>query len=277
MADKPESVRHIDLPTEKPDIAAGSSTSCRIATHPRHILSLDIGGTFLKASVVNSEGDLEAPFMRLPTPYEPTPDTVIACVSQMLPELPAFDRIAIAFPGAVKDGRILTAPNLGSERWAGHNFIDHVSACFGCDARMLNDAVVQGLGVVKGPGLECILTLGTGLGTAIFFNQRLVIQLELGRHIALGNQNYDEFVGQAAYETEGAVVWNERVMHTLAAVSSLTNYDHLYIGGGNAKRIAFPLDGNITPIPATAGVSGGAYLWKPTCDYLFEEKPVLQI
>lgn len=275
-ADKRRGMNEVH-PAKEPSATLEFSSHAPATAPNPHILSLDVGGTFLKASVVNAEGALMAPLMRLPTPHEPTPDTVIACVSQMLTDLPGFDRISIAFPGAVKNGRILTAPNLGSERWAGHDFIAHVSECFRCEARMLNDAVVQGLGVVKGPGLECILTFGTGLGTAIFRNQRLLIQLELGRHNALGSQNYDEFAGQAAYEAEGAVVWNERVLHTLAAVANLTNYDHLYVGGGNAKRIAFPLDSNVTIVPATAGVSGGAYLWKPACDYLFEPATASEI
>ena len=74
---------------------------------------------------------------------------------------------------------------------------------FGVPVRMLNDAVVQGLGVVEGPGLECVLTLGTGVGCAIFRDRRLLVQLELGQHRARKGKSYDQYAGQAALALKG--------------------------------------------------------------------------
>src|SRR6185436_19006863 len=138
-------------------------------------LGVDIGGTNVKASVMDREGGLVAEQVRMPTPKPATPKTVLKAIRSLAARLPPFQRISVGFPGVVKSGTTITAPNLGTEHWAGVRLIEILSQEFGAPVRVLNDAAVQGLGVVQGQGLECVLTLGTGVGCALFRDRRLLL------------------------------------------------------------------------------------------------------
>src|SRR5262249_51857920 len=128
--------------------------------------------------------------------------------------------------------------------------------------RALNDAIVYGLGIAKGPGRECVLTFGTGMGCALFVNGSAVFGLELRRHRAMEGCNYEEYMGHAAYLDVGVEAWNERAKRVLQAVQDLTNVDHLYIGGGNSRRITFGLPPWASVVPPATGIAGGARLWR---------------
>src|SRR5262249_27693796 len=133
-----------------------------------HILSIDIGGTGLKASVVDETGKMLAPRQRVETPHPCPPPVLLAAVTALAKPLPAFERISIAFPGVVRDGKVLTAPNLGTKDWAGFPLAQELSDRLGKKpAKLLNDAEMQGLAIINGKGLELVLTLGTGAGTAL--------------------------------------------------------------------------------------------------------------
>src|SRR6185312_13559340 len=139
---------------------------------------------------------------------------------------------------------------------------------FGVPARMLNDAAVQGLGVVEGRGLECVITLGTGVGCALFRNGRLLLHLEFGQHRRM-QETYDQFIGAAALEAVGAETWNVRVRETIDTVISLTNCETLFIGGGNARKITFELPRLAKTVSNSAGVTGGVRLWDRDMDEFF--------
>jgi polyphosphate glucokinase len=168
----------------------------------------------------------------------------------------------------VKAGTVITAPNLGTGNWSGFRLIEALAERFNRPARILNDAAVQGLGVVQGPGLECTITLGTGIGCALFRNRRLLLHLEFGQH-PRGNETYDQFIGQAARDAHGPEAWNDRVRRCIPEVLSLTTCDVLYVGGGNARNISFPLPENVKVVSNSAGVTGGVRLWEPALDELF--------
>jgi polyphosphate glucokinase len=232
-------------------------------------LAVDIGGSSIKASVLDARGALAAAQVRTPTPRQATPKAVLDKIAELAAQLPSARRISVGFPGVVKGGRVITAPNLGTEHWAGFELMSALAERFGLPARVLNDAAVQGLGVVEGHGLECVLTLGTGVGCALFRNRRLLLPLELGQHRARGGKTYDEYVGQAALAAKGAKRWNRRLRRTIEAVTTLTTCDVLYIGGGNARRIAFEPPGHVRIVSNTAGITGGIRLWEPELDELF--------
>ena len=99
----------------------------------------------------------------------------------------------------------------------------------------------KGLGVISGKGFECVLTLGTGIGSSFFYNGRLLPHLELGQHPLRGNLTYDHYIGDAVRRGKGRKKWNARLKKALAIVATLVNYDTLYLGGGNAQRIDFKL------------------------------------
>lgn len=231
-------------------------------------LAIDIGGTNMKASVLDGTGVLIAERIRSPTPKPGMPASILENIVALAARLPSFDRISIGFPGVVKAGTVLTAPNLGTELWSGFRLIEAMARRFERPARLLNDAAVQGLGVVEGPGLECTITLGTGIGCALFRNRRLLLPLELGQH-PRARETYDQFIGQSAREALSPEAWNARVRLCIPEILSLTTCDILYVGGGNARNISFPLPENVKIVSNSAGVTGGVRLWEPELDELF--------
>jgi polyphosphate glucokinase len=241
-----------------------------------YTLAVDIGGSSIKASVLDAAGRLVAAQLRTPTPRQATPLAVLEKIAELAAQLPAAQRVSVGFPGVVTGGRVITAPNLGTEHWAGFELMTALSGRFGVPARVLNDAAVQGLGVVEGRGLECVMTLGTGVGCAIFRNRRLLLPLELGQHRARRGKTYDQYVGQAALAAKGPKRWNRRLRWAIEAVTTLTTCDVLYIGGGNARKIAFEAPAHVRIVSNTAGITGGIRLWEPELDELFPAEPAGQ-
>ncbi len=101
----------------------------------------------------------------------------------------------------------------------------------------MNDADVQGFGAISGKGVEMVLTLGTGAGTSIFSNGQIIPHLELAHHPVHGKKTYDEYIGRAALEKIGKKKWSKRVAEIIEILRQLVNFDHLYLGGGNASEL----------------------------------------
>jgi polyphosphate glucokinase len=238
------------------------------AGRPR-TLAIDIGGTHIKASVLDPTGKMLAPEVMEVTPHPTTPRTLLGTVARLADQLPAFERISAGFPGYVKRNVVYTAPNLGTEHWRGFRLAEALAARFGKPARVLNDADVQGLGVVDGKGFECVLTLGTGIGSSFFYNGRLLPHLELGQHPLLHRSTYDRFIGDAVRRSKGRKKWNQRLKKALAVVATFVNYDTLYLGGGNARRIDFKLPPHVKIASNVNGITGGIHLWNRDLDDLF--------
>ena len=229
-------------------------------TNP-HTLAIDIGGTGLKAAVLDAEGHMLDKRVRVRTPNDPTPEAVIEALAHLIERLPAFDRVSIGFPGVVRRGTVLTAPNLGTKRWKGFALQDALAERFGRPARLENDAEVAGLGVIAGKGLEVVVTLGTGFGSAIFSDGRMTPHLELAHHPVHKSMTYDEYVGDAALKEIGRKKWNRRVMKVIAVLRTLLNFDKLHIGGGNARLLTFKLPRNVDIVSNDEGIIGGVKLW----------------
>jgi polyphosphate glucokinase len=128
-------------------------------------------------------------------------------------------------------------------------------------ARLLNDAEVQGLGVIAGRGLEVVLTLGTGIGSAVFADGWLAPHLELAQHPLHNGETYNEYAGNEALHRYGKKKWNRHVLKTIEAVDSLLHYDVLYLGGGNARHLSVDLPRNVRITSNDNGITGGIRLW----------------
>jgi polyphosphate glucokinase len=187
---------------------------------------------------------------------------LIAALTDLVAPLGRFDCVTIGFPGYIKRGRVITAPNLGSKAWAGFALEAAMARKFRRPVKLLNDADVQGLAVIKGSGLELVATLGTGLGTAWFHNGELLPHMELAHVPVHGDEDFDAYIGDVARRKIGHRRWNKRVQKVLPILATVLNYDHLYLGGGNAKRIGFVLPRNVTIVSNSAGMSGGAFVWR---------------
>jgi predicted TIM-barrel fold metal-dependent hydrolase len=231
-------------------------------TDPR-TLAVDIGGTGIKLALLDPSGGLIGERVRVATPPRPvSPNALVGAIEDAAAGLGTFERASVGFPGAVRGGRILTAPNLGTELWADFDLQTALAERWGRPVRVMNDADVQGFGAIQGEGVEMVLTLGTGAGTAIFSNGRIMPHLELAHHPVRGNKTYDEYLGNAARKQAGNRKWNRRVERIIEILRRLVNFDHLYIGGGNAKHIAFELPSDVTIVPNSDGLTGGIALWR---------------
>ena len=225
-------------------------------------LAIDIGGTGLKASIVDEAEHMLTDRVRVPTPVGAPPGKVVEVLAALVAPLGAFDRVSVGFPGVVRDGRILTAANLGNDAWKGFDLAEALTAALGRPVRVANDADLQGLAVIAGKGVEMVLTLGTGFGTGLYHDGKLAPHLELAHHPFRNRETYDQQLGNAARKAVGSARWNKRVRKAIDNMRRLTNFDHLYIGGGNAKKIEFALEPDVTIISNEAGMMGGVALWR---------------
>ncbi|HEY0184323.1 MAG TPA: ROK family protein [Rhodopila sp.] len=232
-------------------------------------LAIDIGGSRLKAGLLDQNGVMVAGPNRVDTPPHPAPQAVVDALVGLAGPLGDFDRISIGFPGVVRHGQVLTAPNLGTPEWRHFPLVAALTDKLGKPARMLNDAEVQGLGVIGGQGVECVITLGTGMGFALFQDGRPAPHLELSQHPIHKGKTYDQFIGAAALKDVGRKRWNRRLRRVLACLTTLVGSDVLYIGGGNAKQIDVELPPNARIVPNQAGITGGVRLWDTLLDPVF--------
>jgi polyphosphate glucokinase len=121
---------------------------------------------------------------------------------------------------------------------------------------------MQGLAAMQGKGVELVVTLGTGVGTALFEDGRLLPHLEISQQPIWKDETYDQYIGDAARKRIGKKKWNERVRRALDQMRVLINFDKLHIGGGNAKRLTFELDRDMRIVSNRAGILGGVKLWR---------------
>jgi polyphosphate glucokinase len=226
----------------------------------KRTLCVDIGGSRIKAIIVDSSGKPVTERVRLDTPRPAVPDAILTVVKHLAEQSGQYDRVAVGFPGVVQGGKVKTAPNLDSS-WAGFNLQQELEASLGKPVRAANDAAVQGLGAISGKGFEMVITLGTGVGCALYSEGRLAAALEMAHHPFRKGKTYEEYLGNAALQSDGKKDWNRHLQEAIGNWERLVNYDHLYLGGGNTEYINFELPANVSISPNQAGMYGGLGLW----------------
>ena len=236
--------------------------SVKVSAISHKILAIDIGGSHVKATLLDDEGGMVDDYKKIPTPIPATPEAVLNVIQQLAEMFPGFTHISAGFPGYVRNGIVFTAPNLGTDSWRNTNLQNLLSTKLNKPAKVVNDADMQGLGIVSGKGLELVITLGTGFGTALLNNGQLLPHLELGQHPVTKSKTYDLYIGEKAMNEIGKQRWNERVQKTIQNMKTLINYDQLYISGGNASKLTFSLDSNISIANNKLGIKGCARLWQ---------------
>lgn len=225
-----------------------------------HTLAVDIGGSGIKVMVLDHDGKPLTERDRLETPRPATPDAVLNTILS-LAEGKTFDRVSVGFPGIVRKGITETAVNLHPD-WEGFELASILNRHLDKPVRVANDADIQGLGAVDGNGFEMVITLGTGMGAAMFLNGKLIPNLELGHHPFRKGETYEEQLGQAALDEVGKKEWNRRLEKAIDLMDRIFNFDTLYIGGGNTKKIDFVLPPNVKIVPNVSGLLGGIALWR---------------
>ena len=226
-------------------------------------MAIDIGGSGLKAILLDAKGKAVSERQRVVTPPVPTPTAVLAGLDELRAMMPSFDRVSVGFPGVVKQGCTYLAFNL-HPLWAkGFPLQAEIEKRWKKPTRVGNDADVAGYGAIRGQGVELVLTLGTGLGAALFTGGHLCPGLELGHHIwRKKGMTYEDYLGRRGLDKFGKKVWNKLLLEAIQYTDALFNWDHLYLGGGNTKKILFTPAKNVSIISNETGLLGGVVLWR---------------
>ena len=237
-------------------------------------LAIDIGGSGLKASVLDATGALLVERVRVDTPYPCPPQRLVSTVAELITALPRAHRASVGFPGLVRDGRVLTVPSLSratydgdtdpdlAEQWYRFDLGVALSGVLDMPTLVVNDADMQGCAVIQGAGMEFVLTLGTGVGTALFHEGRLLPHLELSHGPFRDGQSFDIALGNVERKRVGKRVWLTRVREAIREFDEMIIFDRIYVGGGNAKHLEISDVGPKGEIVSNrAGVVGGVRLW----------------
>ena len=224
-------------------------------------LCIDIGGTGIKAMVLDAEGAPLSDRIRVRTPKAAIPAALFAALDELLARAGEFDRVSVGFPGVVIDGITYTAPNLG-DGWGGIALAEQLSRRTNRPVRALNDCGLQGLGVIEGRGTEILVMLGTGMGFGLYIDGRYVPNIELGHHPFRKKKTYEDRISNAQRKAIGKRKWNARVRKVVAQITPIFNYRKLYLGGGNARYLEVDkLPENVVVIDNLVGFRGGVKLW----------------
>lgn len=269
------------VPVMGADVADDPGDTTSVAPRPPQrplTLAIDIGGTGLKASVLDATGAMVADRVKEPTRYPLPPDGLIRALVELVRPLPEADRVSAGFPGMIRGGLVLSAPHFVTKSgpgsavdqdlvaaWDHFDLRAALSEALGRPTRVANDADVQGAAVVAGHGLEFVVTLGTGFGTAGFLDGRLLPHLEIAHQPFRKGETYNEQLGERARKAIGDHRWNTRLRKAIVQLDAMVFFDHLYLGGGNARRVRMEELGDLaaktTVVDNSAGILGGIRLW----------------
>jgi polyphosphate glucokinase len=218
----------------------------------RRTLVVDVGGSGIKATVLNDLAKPVTERLRRESPASGMPGAVMDVIVALANELGEYERVAVGFPGVVINGVAMDAPNLAKE-WRGFNIAESIQARLKKPVRVANDADVQGFGAIAGSGVELVVTLGTGVGTSLFVDGRLAPNLEIG----------NDKLRNSALQKVGKKRWNKRLVKFIKRLDETFHFTKLYIGGGNSKEVDVSmLPANVTIISNLNGLVGGIALWR---------------
>lgn len=240
-------------------------------------LAVDCGGTGIKATVLDPQGDPLCERVRTRTPYPCPPEVLVRAVVELAESTgEPFDRVSVGFPGMIRRGLVLATPHYVTEvgpftprrddlvqRWTNFNIAGALEEALGRPTRVLNDAEIAGLAVIEGKGFEVVFTLGTGLGCALFDEGRLLPKVELSQAPFRKGETYDEQLGHHARKRLGSTKWTRRVVLAIDGLRPVLCWDHLFVGGGGAKHLNAEFEPDTTIVGNENGLLGGVRLWEP--------------
>lgn len=246
-------------------------------------LAIDCGGGGIKASVLDDAGTMRAHPIRVPTPYPLSPELFVQTLVDLAGRLPTAERVTVGLPGMIRHGVVITTPHYVTrsgprsrvlpelvEQWSGFDAQTALAAAFDLPTRVLNDAEVHGAGIVSGIGLELVLTLGTGLGCAIYDGGHLAPHLELSQAPVRWGLSYDTYIGEHERRRLGNAMWSRRVAKVVGGLRPVFLWDRLYLGGGNSRNLSATVLGwlgdDVVIVPNSAALVGGARIWRLAVD-----------
>jgi len=241
-------------------------------------LAIDCGGGGIKGAVLDESGTARANAVRVPTPYPLPTSLFVQTLTDLAGQLPPADRATVGLPGMIRHGVVVTTPHYVTksgprsrvlpelvEQWDGFDAQAAIGAALGIPTRVLNDAEVHAAGVVAGQGLEVVLTLGTGLGCAVFDGGRLAPHIEMSRAPVKAGVSYDTYIGEHERRRLGDALWSRRVARIIDLLRPVFVWDRVYVGGGNSRHITpstlSRLGDDVVIVPNAAALVGGARIW----------------
>lgn len=241
-------------------------------------LSIDCGGLYLKSSVLDDSGTMHSKPNRIPTPYPLSPSLFVGTIAQIASELPSASRATVGIPGMIRNGVVVAIPHYVNvagpnskvdpdllEAWRGFDAQSAIAEELGIPTLVLNDAEVHGAGIITGTGYEVVITLGTGLGFAIFYGGKLAPHFELSHATIRRNTIFDKWIGEHERKRLGNMFWSRRVRQMVEELRPVFKWDRLYIGGGNSRLIRHTdlerMGDDVVIVPNSAGVAGGVRAW----------------
>ncbi len=262
----------VQVPAGRVDPQPDPEEAAVARTKPPTAYGVDIGGSGIKGAIVDlGRGELATPRVKYPTPQPSTPEAVADVVARLVREVEWTELVGATVPAVIKHGVARTAANV-DRSWIGTDADAVFTKATGCDVTVLNDADAAGLaesryGAAKDvPGLVILLTFGTGIGSAMLVDGRLVPNTELG-HLELDGHEAEKRAASSAKDAEGLSFkqWAKRVQRYLAHVEMLFSPDLFVLGGGvsrNAEKWV-PLLDLRTPVRTAellnnAGIVGAA-------------------
>ena len=196
--------------------------------------------------------------LREDTPGRFTPRELMTLIARLASRMPSYDRVSVGIPGIVHRNVVYSLPASKSRAFKRFELGAQLSERLGQRVRVTNDAAMHGLAAISGDGIEMVITLGTGLGTALF------IDGVLSAHYQTLPEQDEPFsaYGDAARKKVGRKRWEQRVRELFDKLRGITNYDRLYVGGGNAERLKREMPARVKRIDSAAGILGGHRLWE---------------
>lgn len=207
-------------------------------------LGIDIGGSGIKAALVDHEsGELRSERRRVATPRPATPDSVAAAVNELVGQFDYSGPVGCCFPTIVIDGRAKSASNMG-EDWIEIAIDDRFSAATGLPFNVINDADAAGMAEMRlGAGRDLAgtvitLTIGTGIGSALFYDSKLIPNLELGHMAGKDGEPFEKWASDRVRKDEELSweEWGARFDGFLRRAARVCTPDHFILGGGASKK-----------------------------------------
>ena len=246
-------------------------------------LAIDCGGGGIKGSVLDEAGTMRAQPIRVPTPYPLSTSLFVSTLVDLAGQLPKAHRAPVGLPGMIRHGVVVTTPHYITKSgprtrvlpelvtdWEGFDAKSALETGLGVPTLVLNDAEVHGAGVIAGQGLEVVMTLGTGLGNAIFDGGRLAPHLELSQAPVRWGLSYDTYIGEHERRRLGDALWSRRVARMVEGLRPVFMWDRLYVGGGNSRHITptvlARMGDDVVIVPNAAALVGGARAWQLQTD-----------
>lgn len=208
------------------------------------ILGIDIGGTGIKGAVVDTKtGELKTERFRLKTPRPAKPEEVADVVAAIVTHFNWKGKVGVGFPTPLAHGKCQSGGNLDPD-WKGVQVDELFASKTGCDFTVINDADAAAeaemhFGAGKGkPGLVAVITLGTGIGSGLFFNGHLIPNTELG-HVSYKNAPFEKYAADSIRKKEELSYskWGRRLHKYFSHIQLILSPDLFIIGGGASKKL----------------------------------------